>query len=114
MFDEGPKPAGESADLLKIMMLTGSIIGMFSVFMAWVSLDVGIVFENTGYELFTEGRGHAESGYFVYMPLAVLLMSILAMIPAALTFTRHRRKGAAAGAALGVAVLVSVIFYMLY
>ncbi|MDR3074659.1 MAG: hypothetical protein LBU30_01305 [Candidatus Methanoplasma sp.] len=104
-----------SADLLKIMMLTGAAVGIFSVFQPWFSLDYGIVqFGYTGYDLFTRHYTYPDSGYFIYAPLVVLAASALSVIPSVLSFTKHEMRGAAGGIVSGIVILTSVSLYILY
>lgn len=108
-FSEG------SVDLFKIMMLAGSVIGIASVFFVWFSEEYLIVqFNYTGYDFFMKTHGYPEEGYFIYMPLIVLIASAASVAVSALAFTKHLRKAAVAGIALGAVVLISAGLYIFY
>jgi hypothetical protein len=113
--DESPEFSRGTVDLLKILMLTGAVIGIISVFRLW--LDAGnylFQFDYTGYDLFTKSKGYPDTGLFLYMPLAVLIASAAAIGTSILSFTRHEKIGAAAGMVLGAVVLTLTIFYVFY
>jgi hypothetical protein len=118
--DESSDFARGSIDLLKIMMLTGAVIGIYSVFQLWFTKNWGLVsFESSGLDFFLKNNsygGHAypDTGYFLYMPLAVLISSIIAIPVSVLSFTKHEKKGAAAGIAVGVIIVASVLLYSFY
>ncbi|MDR2699177.1 MAG: hypothetical protein LBB30_05845 [Candidatus Methanoplasma sp.] len=115
MSDESSNFAVGSADLFKIIMLAGSIVGIVSVFLLWFSMEFVIVqFNYSGYDLFMKTHGYPDEGYFIYMPLIVLSASAASVIVSVTVFTKHELKAAAAGIALGAAVLISVILYILY
>lgn len=115
MSGDDEKFATGSIDLLKIMMLTGAIVGVICVWQVWLSADIGITqFVYTGYDLFAGTQEHPDSGYFIYVPLVVLLISIAAVATSVLTFTKYERKGAVASTILGACMLASTLSYMLY
>ncbi len=107
--------AAGSVDLLKIMMLTGAAIGIFSVFQLWF-LDnyTFLPFEYTGFDFFMRNQPYPESGYFMYMPLVVLIAAAAAVIPALSTFVKREKEGAIAGASLGMVMLAAVVLYVTY
>ncbi|MCL1978638.1 MAG: hypothetical protein FWG60_00540 [Methanomassiliicoccaceae archaeon] len=119
MSDEGPNFAQGSAELLKIMMLVGAALGIFSVFMLWFSMDFVLVqFKYTGPDFLLKSFDYPDTypgvGYYAYMPWIVLFASAAAVGTSLLSFTKHERKGAAAGAALGVAMLAATLLYVFY
>jgi hypothetical protein len=115
MSGESSNFAAGSADLFKVIMLAGSIVGIASVFLLWLSMEFVIVqFNYSGYDLFMKAHGYPDEGYFIYMPLIVLLASVVSVIVSVIVFTKHELKAAAAGTALGATVLISASLYILY
>ena len=101
------------------MMLAGAIIGMVSVLMLWFSMDFILVrFDYSGLDFLLKSFDHPESypsvGYYAYMPWIVLAASAAAMVFSILSFTKHERKGAAAGTALGSVILAATFLYVFY
>lgn len=104
-----------SPDILKVLMLTGAVVGVISVFQVWLYAGfLSIEFSYTGYELFMKSHEYPNTGYFIYMPLVVLILSISAGIASLFVFTKHERKGAAAGTILGAGMVVATLLYMFY
>ena len=115
MPDDSPDLTRGSIDLFKIMMLTGAAIGIFSVFQLWISTGSGFtLIEYSGYELFTKAKVYPDEGYFLYLPLMVLILSAAAVGVSILSFTKHERIGAAAGSILGIMIVISTLLFVLY
>jgi len=115
MPDEGQDSAQRSVDIFKVIMLTGAVIGIISVFLLWYAKDYGIFdISYTGYDFFTKSHGHPDEGYFIYMPLVVLLASALALAPFVFSFTAYEKKAAAAAAVIGAVILVAALLYVTY
>jgi hypothetical protein len=116
MFDEGHNIAEGSIEILKVMMLVGALVGIFSVSQFWFNLDFRFVqFDYTGYDFFMITHGQPDTGYFIYMPLAVIIVSVLAMIPSIMSFfSKYEKKGAIAGILMGVVILVAVLLFVFY
>ena len=104
-----------SIDLLKVLMLTGAVVGIISIFQLWIGVDyIFLQFNYPGYELFLRSREYPDSGYFLYLPLLVFIGSAVSVVVSILTFTKHEKKCAAAGLALGVFILVSALLFVFY
>ena len=104
-----------SIELLKIMMLVGAGIGIVSVFMQWFSFEFLILhFDYSGYNFFAKSFGAPDSGYFLYMPLIVLIASAAAVAFSVLSFWKYEKIAAAAGIILGVIIFIAVLLYVLY
>lgn len=105
-----------SKDILKILMLTGAIIGAVSIWQVWLSVGEGTMFQYiySGYDLFTKRFGYPDTGYFIYMPLVVLLAAVPSIASSLLTFTKHERKSAVIGTFLGVVMLAASLLYIFY
>jgi len=118
MHNESPNFAAGSVELLKIMMLTGAIIGIISLFQMWLSMDYLIFrFDYVGYDFFLKGLSGNEGysvGYYAYMPLVVFAASAASVIAAVLTFTKREKFGAAAGVIFGAVILTSTLLYIFY
>jgi len=118
MSDEKPNFNAGSAELLKIMMLTGAIIGVISLFQLWLSMDYMIFgFDYAGYDFILKilnGNEGYSMGYYAYMPLIVFAASVIAVITSVLAFTKREKFGAVAGIILGVIVLISALLYIFY
>ena len=116
MPDEGKESAQISVDIFKIIILTGAVVGIISVFLLWYAKEYYSLFElnYTGFDFFTKSHGHPDEGYFIYMPLAVLVASALAFISSVLSFIVHDKKVAAAAAALGAVILTAALLYATY
>ncbi|MCL1810945.1 MAG: hypothetical protein FWG41_01815 [Methanomassiliicoccaceae archaeon] len=119
MPDESQKPVIGSIELLKILMLTGAVVGIFSVFQPWFSMDFFVAqFDYNGFDFllksFDYPEGYPGVGYYAYMPLIVLAASGIALAASLLTFTKRERKGAIAGIVLGAVMLVSTLLYIFY
>ena len=115
MPDEGQDSAPRSVDIFKVIMLAGAVIGIVSVFLLWYSSDYSMFQLNyTGYDFFTKSHGHPDEGYFIYMPLVVLIASVLALVLSVLSFKAHEKKAAAAVAAAGAAALAAALLYATY
>jgi hypothetical protein len=119
MPDESPDSARGSAELLKIMMLVGAVIGIISVFQPWFSTSFGSIrFDYSGLDFLLKSLNYPEGypgvGLFAYMPPIVLIASAAALVASVLTFTKHERKGAIAGTVLGAAILIPTLIYVFY
>jgi len=118
--DENSDFAKGSIELLKILMLTGAIVGIFSVFQLWFASGEGFQhIEYSGIDFFLRnhtygGRAYPDTGYFLYMPLIVLVASVAAVFIAALSFTKHEKKSAVAGIIVGALIVAAVLLYILY
>lgn len=116
MHDEGPNFATGSAELLKIMMLTGAIIGIISLFQTWFSMDhVMFRFDYTGYDLFLKslsGNDGHPMGHYGYIPSVIFAVSVISVIVSVLAFTKREKSGAAAGICLGAVILISAFVYI--
>ncbi|MCL2032377.1 MAG: hypothetical protein FWG96_03805 [Methanomassiliicoccaceae archaeon] len=118
MPDESTKFAADP-DLFKIMMLIGAVMGIGSVFLAWFSLDMLVArFEYNGFDFYLKGLdlpdGYPSAGYYAYMPLAVFAAAAISVIPAALSFTKRGKNGAAAATVLGAVMLAATLLYIFY
>ena len=120
MPDEGSTFLSDRAGLFKILMLTGAVIGVLSVFMSWFSIDyVFFRFDYAGYDFYLKSFDYPDNypgiGYYAYMPFIVLGSSILAAVFSVLSFfTRYEKKGAILATVLGMVMLVSTLLYVFY
>ena len=114
MPEEESNFARGSIELLKILMLTGALVGIYSIFQLWFSANSGtMLFDYNGFDLFTKSSAfHGQGHYFVYLPLAVLISSAIAVVASVLSFTKHERMGAVAGIILGAVIVVVVLQYI--
>ncbi|MCL2317592.1 MAG: hypothetical protein FWC44_01935 [Methanomassiliicoccaceae archaeon] len=104
-----------SIELLKIMMVIGAGIGIVSVFLQWFHFQYVILnFDYSGYNFFAKSFGAPESGYFLYMPLVVLISSSAALVLSILSFRKYEKIAAAAGIILGLLIFAAVLLYVLY
>lgn len=109
-----------SMELLKILMLTGALVGVYSIFQLWFTMSSGMLqFDYTGLDFFARGglfhgEGYSGATSFTYLPLAVFVLSLLAVPVSVLSFTKHERKSAVSGVIIGAVTVAAVLMYIFY
>jgi hypothetical protein len=97
-----------------IMIMIGGLIGILAVFTAWISMDLLIVkVSMTGWEI-TKEAFKDGSDYAQWMPLLVLIFSVIALLIGLSTFVKPHKAAGAGALASGILVLIFVILFWTY
>ncbi|MCL1810944.1 MAG: hypothetical protein FWG41_01810 [Methanomassiliicoccaceae archaeon] len=110
-----------TSSIYSILVLLGGLIGVIAVFIAWISMDLGLwgTFEVTGWEIIRESLDNPSLGslsddYVQWMPLLVLIFSAIGLITGLIGVLKPRKEFGAGAVVCGLLTIVAAVVFYLY
>ncbi|MDR0309508.1 MAG: hypothetical protein LBH88_01955 [Candidatus Methanoplasma sp.] len=108
------------SSIYSIMIMIGGLIGIIAVFMAWIDIDFGILgsYTMSGWEITTESLknpslGNIDDNYVRWMPLLVLIFSVVGLLIGLTALLKPRKEIGAGAVVCGIlAILAGILFYI--
>jgi len=107
------------SSIYSILILVGGLIGIIAVFLAWIDVDFGIFGSYTvsGWEIVRESLedpalGDISESYVQWMPLIVLIFSVVGLLIGLTALLKPRKEMGAGAIVCGIlAVIAGILFY---
>jgi hypothetical protein len=101
--------------IASILIMIGGLIGILSVFTAWFTLDLWLTSVSwSGWEIFRDSTGDLADGYSQWMPLVVLIFSVIAALIGLFSLFKPSKTIGGGAIVCGILVLVGAILFATY
>ena len=107
------------SSIFSFLIIIGGLIGIVAVFMAWISVQWGgiTLFSMSGWEIVKSGLdqpdlGNLSSNYVQWMPLIVLIFSVIALLIGLAALVKPKKEMGIGAVLCGViTVIAAALFY---
>jgi len=99
------------SSIFSIIILILGLIGIISVFMAWLDFGFGITM--SGWEVFND-LNISGAPYIIWMPLVVLIFSIIALIIGLIGIIKPMKEMGAGVIVSGILLVIAAILFYTY
>ena len=108
------------SSIFSFLIIIGALVGIVSVFTAWISIDFGFFgsISWSGWEIVRSGLdqpdlGNLSSNYVQWMPLVVLLFSVIALLIGLAALVKPRKEMGIGAVLCGIiTIIAAALFYL--